>query len=221
MLCKQFGHIAWNCTLDEEPVQSRKEVAVLQQGVSLFQKYNTDEVINKTWILLDSCSTDTVFKNPDLVANIRTGSADEELRMLTNGGSVTYKDVADCKLLPLKVHLTRIPWRMFFLSNKFSESTWEFCRGAARRDCPNTPNILRFQQFSLSQSRSFPRRFAPRLGQVPKYSMLSNSFHCPKVEISRGASRRDRANFPNILCFSTVFNVPKSEFPRRFAPRLG
>ena len=36
-------------------------------------------VINKTWILLDSYSTDTIFKNPDLVANIRTGSADEEL----------------------------------------------------------------------------------------------------------------------------------------------
>ena len=48
-----------------------------QQGISLFQKYNTDEVISKTWILLDSCSTDIVFKNPDLVTNIRTGSADE------------------------------------------------------------------------------------------------------------------------------------------------
>ena len=117
--CNKFGHIAWNCTLDEEPVQSRKGVGMLQQGVSLFQKYNTDEVISKIWILLDSCSTDTVFKNPDLVTNIRTGSANEELRMLTNGGSVTYKDVADCKLLPLKVHLTRIHWQMFYLSNKF------------------------------------------------------------------------------------------------------
>ena len=75
---------------------------MLQQDVSLFQKYNTDEVISKTWILLDSCSTNTVFKNPDLVANIRTGTAGEELKMLTNGGSVTYKEVADCKLLLLK-----------------------------------------------------------------------------------------------------------------------
>ena len=65
----KFGHIAWNCTLDEGPIQGRKGVGMLQKGVSLFQKYNTDEVISKTWILLDSCSTDTVFKNPDLVAN--------------------------------------------------------------------------------------------------------------------------------------------------------
>ena len=27
--------------------------------------------------------------------------------MLTNGGSVTYKEVADCKLLPLKVHFNK------------------------------------------------------------------------------------------------------------------
>jgi len=78
--CNKFGHIVWKCTLDEAPIQSRKGVGMLQQGVSLFQKYNTDEVISKTWILLDSCSTDTVFKNPDLVANIRTGTADEELK---------------------------------------------------------------------------------------------------------------------------------------------
>ena len=64
----------------------QKGIGMLQQGISLFQKYNTDEVIIKTWILLDSCSTDTVFKNPDLVANIRTGTADEELRMLITRG---------------------------------------------------------------------------------------------------------------------------------------
>ena len=80
---------------------------MLQQDVSLFQKYNTDEMTSKTWIPLDSCSTDTVFKNPDLVANIRTGTADEELKMLTNGGSVTYKEVPDCKLLPLEVHFNK------------------------------------------------------------------------------------------------------------------
>ena len=64
-------------------------------------------MISKTWTLLDSCSTDTAFKNPAFVANIRTGSADEELRMLTNGGSITYKEVAEYKLLPLKVHFNK------------------------------------------------------------------------------------------------------------------
>ena len=106
--CNKFDHITWNCTLNEKPIQGKKGIGMLQQGISLFQKYNTDEVISKTWILLDSCSTDTVFKNPDLVANIRTGTADEELRMLTNGGSVTYKEVADCKLSPLKVHFNKV-----------------------------------------------------------------------------------------------------------------
>ena len=96
-----------NCTLDEESNHGRKEIGILQQGISLFQKHNTNEVISKTWIFLDSCSTDTVFNNPDLVANIRTGSADEELRILTNGRSITYKEVADCKLLPIKVNFNK------------------------------------------------------------------------------------------------------------------
>lgn len=43
------------------------------------------------YILLDLCLTDTAFKNPDVVANIRTGSADEELQILVNEGSVKYK----------------------------------------------------------------------------------------------------------------------------------
>ena len=82
---------------------------MLQQGISLIQIYNIDEVISKTCMLLDSCSTDTVFKNIYLVSNIRTSSSDGKLRMLTNEGSVTYKEVADYKYLPLKVYLTKIP----------------------------------------------------------------------------------------------------------------
>ena len=92
---------------------------MLQQSISLFQEYNTDEVISKTWIHLDSSSTDKVFKNPDLVSNIRIGSTDEELRILIHEGSIIYKEVADCKLLPLKYILTKTHWRMFHLSNNF------------------------------------------------------------------------------------------------------
>ena len=80
---------------------------MLQQSLSLFQEYNTDEVISKTWILLDSSSTDKVFKNPDLVSNIRIGSTDEELRILIHEGSIIYKEVADCKLLPLNVQFNK------------------------------------------------------------------------------------------------------------------
>ena len=80
---------------------------MLQQGIPLFQIYNTNKLINKTWILLNSCSTEIVFNNPALVTNIRTDSVDEELRMLTNGGSIIYKEVADCKLLPLKVNVNK------------------------------------------------------------------------------------------------------------------
>ena len=47
------------------------------------------------------------FKNPDLVTNIRTGSANEELRILINGESIAYKEVTDCKLLLLKVHFNK------------------------------------------------------------------------------------------------------------------
>ena len=50
-------------SFNEESNQGRKGIGI---------------VINKTLILIDSYSTDAIFKNPDLVANIRTGSADEE-----------------------------------------------------------------------------------------------------------------------------------------------
>ena len=64
-------------------------------------------MISKTWILLDLCSIDTVFNNPDLVTNIKKISADEELRVLKNGGSITYKEVADCKVLQLKINFNK------------------------------------------------------------------------------------------------------------------
>ena len=64
-------------------------------------------MICKTWILLDSCSTDTVFKNPDLVNNIRRFSVDDEIRIMTDGGSVYYNKVAECKCLPLRVYFNK------------------------------------------------------------------------------------------------------------------
>ena len=77
----KVDYITWNYTLYKESNQDRKRIEMLQQGISFFQKYNTDEVIGKTRIFSDSCSADTVFKNPDLVVSIRTCSTDAELQI--------------------------------------------------------------------------------------------------------------------------------------------
>ena len=90
-----FGHIAWNCTQEEGTNQGRRRFDMLQHGISLMQKHDIDEVICITWILLDSCSTDTAFKNLDLVNNRRRYSVDDELQMMINGRSVSYNKVTD------------------------------------------------------------------------------------------------------------------------------
>ena len=52
-----------------------------------------DKEIPKSWVLLDNCSTDNVFSNPDLLTNIRP--AKKRMRIHCQSGSVTAHLVGD------------------------------------------------------------------------------------------------------------------------------
>lgn len=47
---------------------------------------------------------DTIFKNPDLVKDIRGCNTDDELQIMINKRSISCNKVTDCKLLPLIGH---------------------------------------------------------------------------------------------------------------------
>ena len=67
--CCNYRHYASQC-LDTTAVKNTG-VDLLQKGVLLVQSEGTDNVvINKDWILLDTCSTDSVCNNRALVRNI-------------------------------------------------------------------------------------------------------------------------------------------------------
>ena len=56
-------------------------------GVMLMQN---GDVIKKTWILLDTCSTDSVTKHLDYVEDVNTYAKHKELIVLMNGGSLLF-----------------------------------------------------------------------------------------------------------------------------------
>jgi hypothetical protein len=72
-------------------------------GVQLSQNTNIN-VISPSWILLDTCSTASVSNNWSLVGNIRACTDNNTLVLSTNGGPVSFNEMADLKLFEMTVH---------------------------------------------------------------------------------------------------------------------
>ena len=62
-------------------------------------------VIKKTWIILDTWSTDTVTTNLDCVEEVNNCAKDEELTLFTNGGSLIFDRKGHLTFLPLSVYV--------------------------------------------------------------------------------------------------------------------
>ena len=60
--------------------------------------------INPNWVLLDTCSTVSVYCNPQLVHNITPCEPHQELQIITNGGQEFFAHHATSNLVPLPVH---------------------------------------------------------------------------------------------------------------------
>lgn len=103
----------------------------MQIGITLAQAQHDTETdaikaqIDDNWILLDTCSTASVCKNPSLVSNIKPCNDDDRLHIVTNGGSMCYEMIADFNFLPLKVHCNPL-----FMANILSLSDAAAISGA-------------------------------------------------------------------------------------------
>ena len=92
--CHKEGHYANQCP------HSKKKVTLAHFTLAQHKL----ELINKNWILLDTCSTVSVFCNSSLVHNIQTCKPGAGLTVVTNGGAQTYDHKAKFNFLPMNVH---------------------------------------------------------------------------------------------------------------------
>ena len=61
-------------------------------------------MIPPDWILLDTCSTDNVVNDKNMVNNLRLCSDEDCLKIYTNGGALEYNQMGDFAHIPLKIY---------------------------------------------------------------------------------------------------------------------
>ena len=86
--CNNVGHYACDCPEDQDSGTSG--TTLVQHGLVLAQGASG---IDPSWVLLDSQSTISVFRNPDMLTNIRPSN--RVLRAITNGGFQDSKLIGD------------------------------------------------------------------------------------------------------------------------------
>ena len=91
--CHSFGHYRNQCPKNRQ--------VTLAQFVLSQQELAS---INPNWILLDTCSTVSVYCNKKLVKDIHPCPPNQELHIVTNGGSESFPYTATANLLPISVH---------------------------------------------------------------------------------------------------------------------
>ena len=77
---------------------------MLQKVVSFTQAKKDTDIVNKNWLLMDTCSTASMCNNLKLVKNVRECSRGQKLKIYTNGGELKYDKVVDFIYLPMEVH---------------------------------------------------------------------------------------------------------------------
>ena len=95
--CHSYGHFSDQC-----PGKKTKAMNIENIGVMLMQ---TGDVINKTCILLDTCSTDSVTKYLYYVEDVKNCSKEKYLTVLITGGSLLFDGKGRLTFLPLSVHV--------------------------------------------------------------------------------------------------------------------
>ena len=100
--CRQHGHIARYCPSPRD--QRAGGIQSMQIGIALAQvpEKNGSDLISPHWLLLDSGSTVSSIRNPDLLKDIR--KSDETMRVYTNGGHQDYDEVGTLHMFPFTAY---------------------------------------------------------------------------------------------------------------------
>ena len=93
--CNTPGHYSNQCPSNKKHKVTLAHFSLTQQKL---------ELIDKNWILLDTCSTVSVFCNKYLIKDVRDCLPGQGITVVTNGGSETFVQQGTMKLLPLEVH---------------------------------------------------------------------------------------------------------------------
>ena len=109
--CGKKGHYSDKCPERDGVLQSSEETTT-EQGTTLIHvgtscAQNRNEIIPKNYIIIDSASTNSCFMNEDLVMNIEKVNDQDHLELISTGGTTKFKEMATCKLIPMKVWLNR------------------------------------------------------------------------------------------------------------------
>jgi len=86
---------------------SASSVHLLQLGVMLTQS-NDNDIIDSNWVLLDTCSTDSVFNNNTFLSKISKCKDNDVLNIVSNGGGAVSYDTTGCfDLLSMPVYYNK------------------------------------------------------------------------------------------------------------------
>ena len=108
--CNNPGHFAYDCPNVQQQGdrggsgRGRGGMTNLHFGMTLAHRPD-GAFICKTWVLLNTCSTNSVTNNLDFVQNVTKCLVGEELLTVTNGGSKQYNSIGDFTLFPMKIYV--------------------------------------------------------------------------------------------------------------------
>ena len=96
--CQEWGHISPNCQ-NAPPIGNN----LLMQRMQ-FTQGGESTGIEKSWVLLDTCSTNSTSNDAMHVTNITQCYIADEMTTLTNGGPRVFQKKAQLKLFPMEVY---------------------------------------------------------------------------------------------------------------------
>ena len=211
--CQGFGHYAGEC-----PGAVPTTGTTLTQYALMLAQSSTECGIDPNWILLDSQSTMSVFKNPAMLTNIRRSK--HTLRALTNGGHQDSNMIGDFP------NLGEVWYNSMSIANILSlADVRKICR--VTMDSRDEPAIhvhrLDGSIMTFSEHESGLYVYNPNNSneQVIGYSLLSTVSAQKKLfsrrevkaaddarELYRKIGRPDEAEFDSILRKNLIRNCP-------------
>ena len=109
--CGKWGHVMSDCPdmTESERRSAVKERAAAKRATShLHVRFcgiqNTNDLVHPNYIMLDSCSESSVIMNKALVHEVSKCPVQDQLLLITNGGSMKFEEKGTLNLFPMSVH---------------------------------------------------------------------------------------------------------------------